>query len=86
MTLVSEIVLPRLNSEQSATLAAGVSSQILDRISLDHIYRESEGNPLFVIESVRAGLTSGKIRLTTQRRMQPLFAREDRSHPRFMPF
>ncbi len=56
--LVSEIVLPRLNSEQSAVLAAGVSSQILDRISLDHIYRESEGNPLFVIESVRAGLTS----------------------------
>lgn len=58
--LVSEIVLPRLNSEQSAVLAAGVSSQILDRVSLDHIYRESEGNPLFVIEIVRAGLTSGE--------------------------
>ena len=58
--LLHEVLLPRLNSEQTATLAAGVSSQKLDTISLAHIYRESEGNPLFVIESVRAGLTSGE--------------------------
>jgi predicted ATPase len=58
--LVTEVVLPRLNSEQTAALAAGVSTQKLDIASLEHIYRETDGNPLFVIESVRAGLTSGE--------------------------
>jgi tetratricopeptide (TPR) repeat protein len=56
--LVNEIVVPRLNSEQTATLAAVVSSQKLDATSLENIFRETEGNPLFVIESVRAGLTT----------------------------
>jgi len=58
--LASEIVLSRLNSDQTATLAAGVSSQKLDATSLEYIFRETEGNPLFVIESVRAGLTTSR--------------------------
>ncbi len=57
----SEILLSNLDREETAALARHVSRQKLDSHSLGCIYRETEGNPLFVVESVLAGLaTSGE--------------------------
>ncbi|MFN8006436.1 MAG: AAA family ATPase, partial [Terriglobia bacterium] len=58
--LVTQIVLQRLNLEQTSTLASEVSRQKLDVSSFAHLYQETEGNPLFVIESVRAGLVTAE--------------------------
>ncbi len=52
----SEIVLSPLDREETETLARHVSRQRLDSHSLSRIYRETEGNPLFAVESVLVGV------------------------------
>jgi DNA-binding SARP family transcriptional activator/predicted ATPase len=49
-----EIPLDRLDSNETASLAGQVSEQKLDAEFIADLYRETEGNPLFVIECVRA--------------------------------
>lgn len=56
--IATEVVLSPLDKEETEALARNVSSQKLDSHSLDCIYRDTEGNPLFVVESVRAGLAA----------------------------
>ena len=56
--LASEIVLSPLDEEETAALARQVSAQTVDGRSLSRIFRDTEGYPLFVVESVRAGLVA----------------------------
>jgi DNA-binding SARP family transcriptional activator/predicted ATPase len=51
-----EISLEALSSKETASLATQVSDKQLDKEVIAELYRETQGNPLFVIESVRAGL------------------------------
>jgi DNA-binding SARP family transcriptional activator/predicted ATPase len=53
-----EIPLGSLSSKETARLAAQVSDKQLDAEFILELYRETDGNPLFVIETVRAGLLS----------------------------
>ena len=48
-----EIELGPLNATETATLAAEVVGQAPPSDHLAHLYRETEGNPLFVVEAVR---------------------------------
>jgi predicted ATPase len=53
---IREIELGRLNVQETARLAASLLSQPLPVQSTTQLYNETEGNPLFVVELVRAGL------------------------------
>lgn len=50
---LSEIVLDRFDRTETATLAERVTGQPLAAADLDRLYRDSEGNPLFVIEALK---------------------------------
>lgn len=52
---LTEMKLGPLNSDQSALLAAHVAGHKVDLVQARELYRETEGNPLFLIESLRAG-------------------------------
>jgi DNA-binding SARP family transcriptional activator/predicted negative regulator of RcsB-dependent stress response len=54
---VIELALDPLDAVQTAQLAVQVSRDELDDRSALHLYRETEGNPLFVVEMASAGLT-----------------------------
>lgn len=50
---LTESDLVRLNEAESATLARHVTGRELDADEKANLYRETEGNPLFVVESLR---------------------------------
>ena len=54
---LTEVPLSRLDSKATAELGRQLEGGHLSRSVADTLYRETEGNPLFVIEAVRAGLT-----------------------------
>ncbi len=59
--LVTEVGLRPLNTTETTSLAEHIMGHQLDPALINTLYRETEGNPLFVIEMVRAGTgTSGK--------------------------
>jgi DNA-binding SARP family transcriptional activator/predicted ATPase len=51
---VLEVSLATLDSAETAALAAQVAGGKLDAARLDNLYRDTKGNPLFVVESLRA--------------------------------
>ncbi|HEY3587253.1 MAG TPA: hypothetical protein VGK85_08870, partial [Myxococcaceae bacterium] len=53
---VAEIALDALDAAESASLAGHVARRELDEIAALRLFRETEGNPLFVVEMARAGL------------------------------
>jgi DNA-binding SARP family transcriptional activator len=53
---LTEIVLSPLSKVEAATLAANVANRDLEPNLIDCLYGETEGNPLFIVETVRAGL------------------------------
>lgn len=53
--LLTEIALEPLNADETASLALQMAGQSLDEQVITQIYRETEGNPLFVVETMRAG-------------------------------
>ncbi len=53
---VTKLELTPLHPNETATLAANVAGHDLDAGSEGRLHRETEGNPLFVVEWVRAGL------------------------------
>jgi DNA-binding SARP family transcriptional activator/predicted ATPase len=55
---VVELPLSPLNAEETAALAAQVAHRPLDAADSGALYRATKGNPLFVVESVRAGSTT----------------------------
>ena len=52
---LSEIALGRLSREETALLAERIAGSPLADTEADRLYGESEGNPLFVVEALRAG-------------------------------
>jgi DNA-binding SARP family transcriptional activator/predicted ATPase len=54
----TEVALEPLVVDEAAELAAHVAERTLSDEEVTLLYRETEGNPLFVVESVRAGLPS----------------------------
>lgn len=55
---VTEITLAPLNLAETAEIATQVADAALDAPAMQHIFSHTEGNPLFIVEMVRAGLTS----------------------------
>ncbi len=53
--LVTEVALGPLTTLETTSLAEHVAGSQLDPAMSDTLYRETEGNPLFVVEMVRAG-------------------------------
>src|SRR5713226_2127669 len=53
---VTEIALQPLDAAETGKLASQVAKHELDLDSVMHLYQETRGNPLFVVEMVRAGL------------------------------
>jgi DNA-binding SARP family transcriptional activator/predicted ATPase len=51
---ISEIELTRLNVQETAALANQIVAASLDQERTDELYRETEGNPLFVVETMRS--------------------------------
>jgi tetratricopeptide (TPR) repeat protein len=54
--LVTEVPLNPLTATETAHLAARLARQDLDAAVIAALYQETEGNPLFVVETVRAGV------------------------------
>src|SRR5262245_8175844 len=53
---IAELALQPLDLAETAQLAAQIESRELDADAAMWLYRETEGNPLFVVETMRAGL------------------------------
>src|SRR5437763_6967201 len=58
-TGVTEITLQPLDATETAKLASQVANRELDMGSVMHLFQETEGYPLFVVEMVRADLGRG---------------------------
>jgi DNA-binding SARP family transcriptional activator len=75
---LTEIGLGPLDESEAATLAGSVKGRELETILAAALYRETEGNPLFVVETVRAGLpgrdTATKRRWPVPRTVQEVIA------------
>jgi DNA-binding SARP family transcriptional activator/predicted ATPase len=54
-TDVTEILLRPLDAAETAKLAANLAGQALGADQAIQLYRETEGNPLFVVETIRSG-------------------------------
>jgi DNA-binding SARP family transcriptional activator len=53
---LTEIELSPLSKAETAALATNVANRELEQNLIDCLYGETEGNPLFIVETVRAGL------------------------------
>ena len=51
---LAEIALEPLDAAETAELAAQVGNRVFDADAATRLYRETEGNPLFIVETVRA--------------------------------
>lgn len=58
---VVEIPLGRLSRSEAAMLAATLTARPLAEADADRLYAETEGNPLFVVETLRAGWGRGPV-------------------------
>src|SRR5207237_8707217 len=56
---VTEIDLGRLGRDDTATLSERLTNALLSATDVDRLFAGTEGNPLFVIESLRAGWENG---------------------------
>lgn len=52
---LTQMELARLNVEETAELAGQIAQDHLDAATVQQLFRVTEGNPLFVVETVRAG-------------------------------
>ncbi len=72
--MVLEIPLEPLDAEETAELARLESAKPLESANLGEIFRATRGNPLFVVESVRAGLQSTRVHSVIAARLAELTA------------
>jgi predicted ATPase len=70
--LVLEIPLEPLDAGETAELARLESAKPLETENLREIFRATRGNPLFVVESVRAGLRSTRVHAVIAARLAQL--------------
>src|SRR5262249_11487223 len=55
----SEVELGRLGRDDTATLSERLTHSVLAAADIDRLFAGTEGNPLFVMEALRAGWTKG---------------------------
>lgn len=55
---VTEIALMPLTLHETANVATQLTDSVLDAAAIQHIFNQTEGNPLFIVEMVRAGLAT----------------------------
>ena len=72
--IVVEIPLEPLDAQETAELARLESAKPLESGSLGEIFRATRGNPLFVVESVRAGLQSTRVHAVIAARLSQVTA------------
>jgi DNA-binding SARP family transcriptional activator/tetratricopeptide (TPR) repeat protein len=72
--LVTVIPLVPLDAAETADLARTASDEPLGHSQLGEIFRATKGNPLFVLESVRAGLRSTRVHAVIAARLSQLSA------------
>jgi predicted ATPase len=72
--MVLEIPLEPLDAQEMAELARLESAKPLESGNLGEIFRATRGNPLFVVESVRAGLQSTRVHAVIAARLAQLTA------------
>jgi predicted ATPase len=72
--MVLEIPLAPLDAQETEELARLESLKPLESGNLGEIYRATRGNPLFVVESVRAGLQSTRVHAVIASRLAQLTA------------
>ena len=70
--IVVELPLQPLDARETAELALLESAKPLESANLGEIFRATQGNPLFVVESVRAGLQSTKVHAVIASRLAQL--------------
>ncbi len=70
--MVVEIPLQSLDAEETAELARRESAKPLESGNLEEIFRSTRGNPLFVVETVRAGLQSTRVHAVIASRLAQL--------------
>ncbi len=58
--LLSDLHLTPLSAAESAALAANLLGNELAPAQASQLFRDTEGNPLFIVETVRAGIGSGE--------------------------
>lgn len=58
---VTELVLGPLSAGESAELAAEITHTPLDEAASAQLYTQTEGNPLFIVETLRAGLRDQRL-------------------------
>jgi DNA-binding SARP family transcriptional activator/energy-coupling factor transporter ATP-binding protein EcfA2 len=58
--LVTEIQLGRLDLEASRLLASSLLGRTLEAADAEQLWRDTEGQPLFIVEAARTGLTTGE--------------------------
>ena len=56
---IAELALEPLDAAETADLAAQVGNRAFDTDAATRLYRETEGNPLFIVETVRAESAGG---------------------------
>ncbi|HEV8043236.1 MAG TPA: AAA family ATPase [Bryobacteraceae bacterium] len=72
--VVLEIPLEPLDAQETAELARLESAKPLESANLGEIFQATRGNPLFVVESVRAGLQSTRVHAVIAARLAKLTA------------
>lgn len=72
--IVLEIQLLPLDVEETSELARLEAAKPLDDANLGEIFRFTQGNPLFIVESVRAGLQSLRVHAVIAARLAELSA------------
>jgi DNA-binding SARP family transcriptional activator/predicted ATPase len=70
--MVTEIPLAPLDAGETAELARLETAKPLESENLGEIFRTTRGNPLFVLESVRAGLRSTRVHAVIAARLSQL--------------
>ncbi|HWE53438.1 MAG TPA: BTAD domain-containing putative transcriptional regulator [Bryobacteraceae bacterium] len=72
--IAAEIPLTPLDSTETAELARQISGKELESGDLGTIFQSTRGNPLFVVESIRAGLQSTRVHAVIAARLAQLSA------------
>jgi DNA-binding SARP family transcriptional activator/predicted ATPase len=57
--LLAELALEPLDAAETSALATQIANRAFDVAAATRLYRETEGNPLFIVETVRAGSGDG---------------------------
>jgi hypothetical protein len=78
---LTEIALGPLDVTETTALGAQVVGQALDATQAERLYAETEGSPLFVVESLRAGLLNKPIVPATADRIDRIAENDTRPLP-----